>query len=125
MYEVIGFHKDAERDNWEMGCDPHSCVTYSDNMMRWTAETVPELLEQLAAFLGLSEAEAREVRLLNSCDEVGRVDFQIIENDDGMHPTAAQLKAWKAGEIDLWLATYTFHVERVVREAVDLQKMAA
>ena len=46
MYEVNGWHKYGEQDNYEDGCDPNKYVSFSGNE-RWSAETIPELLNKL------------------------------------------------------------------------------
>jgi hypothetical protein len=43
-----------------------------------------------------------------------------MENADGYHASKPELEAFKKGNCRLWLADYTFQVERVTREEVEL-----
>jgi hypothetical protein len=62
------------------------------------------------AFVG---TDNKEDVLINSCDEIGRVDIQQMENDEGYSASKDQIKAWKNGKQRLWLACYTFNIEQV------------
>ena len=115
-YEVTGWFKDAEEDTYAYGCQPDTGTCFSGND-RFQADTVHELIERIMSFVGCND---RESVLLNSCDEPGRIDIQIMETEEGCTPSPAIIAAWKRGEYRLWLACYTFHVEKVIRETVSL-----
>ena len=108
MYQINGFIKFAELDNYEQGCDPDSTVM-QEVSMTFTGKTIQAVIDQALSFLGM-EADAMEV---NACDEDGRIDFQGMECEDGTAPSKAELARWKRGEIKLWAVTYTAHVEEV------------
>lgn len=114
-YEIKGFHKIIERDNWKDGCQMQGGFnTWIDCPLQ--AETIDDLKEQILSFVGAGP-DAMEV---DACDEAGRIDVQKTENDDGYDPSYSEMVAWKAGRIDLWAVTYVCYVERVSRETVPL-----
>lgn len=116
MYEVNGWCKFADQDHWETGCDPDSTYSFSGSE-RWSAETIPALLKQLRAFVGVDDIYEIE---LDACDEDGRVDISVQETADGYTAYEWDIEKWKKGELALWYATYTFMVEEVERKSVRL-----
>lgn len=116
LYETRGWIKYAEEDVYANGCQPEtgSAASGSDG---FAAETVDVLIQKLQEFVG-STSDVDVLR--DSCDEPGRVDVQVYETDDASPATPEQIKRWKRGEVRLWLATYTFHVQRVTRETVSV-----
>lgn len=112
-YETNGYYKHSERDNWEHGCQDD--YRSDDGHFLLTSGTLDDLLGQMLAIAGVERKDAKESVELNACDEAGRVDISLTENDDGLPATEGELTRWKAGEIDLWYATYTFHVQEVNR----------
>lgn len=110
-YEVRGWFMNAEEDNWEKGCLPLSGIYYSGDD-RFEAETVEKLVNYLMQFVGANDREAVS---LDSCDEAGRVDIQVMENVEGCHASKPEMDAFKKGNCRLWVADYTFKVEKVTR----------
>lgn len=111
-YEITGFHKHIERDNWENGCvgDGHSFFI----PMHIKADSLADLKNQILSFVGAPDSAMD----CDAGDEIGRIDIQKTENDYGLDPTSREESAFKAGEIDLWLADYSCYVEHVERETV-------
>jgi hypothetical protein len=64
--------------------------------------TLKKALEFVATF---GSAEVYE-------EEEGRMEVQAQENEDGYAPTAAQWNAFKNGEMNLYLARYSFYFEQ-------------
>ena len=116
MYEVTGWHKFGERDYYETGCDPDEYIHF-DGPERWSAVTVKDLLLQLRGFVGVDEDYEIE---LDSCDEDGRVDIQVLETADSCPVSIYELEKWRRGELALWYSTYTFYVEEVTRKSARL-----
>lgn len=116
MFEVNGWSKYGEQDHYEDGCDPHKYVSFSGNE-RWSADDLGVLLSKLRDFVGVDEDY--EI-LLDSCDEDGRVDIQVLETNDSYPANEACIELWKQGGVDLWCSTYTFYVEKVERKSVRL-----
>ena len=114
-YEVNGWLKFVEEDSWENGCDGKG--TSFQGSDRFHAPSVSELLEQLQDFVYEGSME------IDPCEgEIGRVDFFRMEGASGEVLTSAEETAWRNGEGKAWYAVYTFYVEKVTREPVDLEK---
>lgn len=114
-YEVNGWSKFTEEDVYSEGCLPETMSNYGGHD-RFIGNTVEEVLEKIMSF---TNAE-KDWMLLNSCDDVGRVDVQVNENEDGYRATEQEIKQWKQGKLKLWLATYIFYVKEC--KDVDLSK---
>jgi hypothetical protein len=115
-YEANGWLKFTEEDEFDNGCKPGS-GSATEGRDVFTDETIPGLLAKLQAFAG---SDSPEDVLLDSCDETGRVDVQVMEREDGFTAGPADVDAWKAGRRRLWLARYSFRVEAVERAPVRL-----
>lgn len=118
QYEVTGWIKFSEEDDFNEGCQPDTTTTtQGDDIFK--AATVKELIAKIVAFLGLdNDDDAVE---LDTCDEPGRVDISQTEDEDGTRASERDLEKWKQGKIKLFYATYSFHVEKVTRETVRLE----
>lgn len=110
-YEINGWSKFTERDNWREGCHGGS-VCYGGTEL-FTGDTARDAIEKACDFVGADIDNDAE---FNSCDELGRVDVSIMENADGYAATDYEIEKWKNGEIELWNSVYTFHVEFVTRQ---------
>lgn len=110
QFEVSGFHRIATEDHYHQGEFGPSSDSYVDYHIK--AKTLQEMREKIASVVG----GTLEDQDLNSCDEPGRVDVQMLENADGLSPTASQYAKWIEGEYRLWSVTYTFYVESVTRQ---------
>ena len=116
-YEITGWFKFAEEDSFEHGCDPDTTFSYAGDDI-FKGETVEDVLKQIKNFLGVDEDYEVD---LDSCEEPGRVDIQILENKDAYPATSAEMERWRAGEITLWAACYSFEIYEVERRAVRLR----
>jgi len=112
MLEVNGWSKFAELDSWKNGCDPDS-TRWEAGSDSFTAEDENELIAKLMEF---TDVDDKQNVLINSCDQDGRIDIQRYEDEQGCLADASEMDAFKRGEIDLYLACYTFHVESITRE---------
>ena len=109
MFESNGFLKMAERDNYEKGCygpAQDSFVNFSIKV-----KTLAEILKIIENVIGCE----RDAISVNACDEPGRIDAQVMENDQGLQPTAREWENFKAGRLDLWACTYSFQFDEVTR----------
>jgi len=106
-YVVRGWSKWAEEDIYSDGCQPNSTID-CDGRDSFNSDNLDDLVKKLMAFVG---TDNKEDVLLNSCDEIGRVDIKQMENDEGYSATEGQVESWKEGNTKLWLACYTFHIE--------------
>jgi len=116
QYEVRGWHKDTEEDVFSDGCQI-DLGNSSGGDERWEHERLYDLITMLMAFVGTTD-DAHV--LLDSCDDVGRVDIQVYETITGVTACEDEMRMWRRGQIRLWLCTYIFHIEHVTREPVRL-----
>ncbi len=110
MYLVNGCYKTAEKDSWEDGIIGDYQDTNID--LTFKAHTLEALLVDLKEFVGHEDIQ------LNSCDKIGRIDIQGLEDAEGLAPSERELALWKEGEHTLYAVTYTFYVYKA--ELVDL-----
>lgn len=54
---------------------------------------------------------ARDNVILNACEEPGRVDIMKHETAEDDSPTDAERKLFEQGKCDLYLVTYTGHLQ--------------
>jgi len=108
MYQLNGFHKRMELDNYENGCDP-SLTNSSFVDVSFEAQTIQEVLDKVYAFFNVTQRNIT----LNSCDEEGRIDISLQENDEAIAPSEQELKHWKEGKYSLYYSTYTGTLEKV------------
>ena len=106
-YQITGFMKLTELDNFVGGCDPDSATdSYFDYNL--TASNPHELAHQIAEYLNVDE----DAMLFNACEETGRLDISRMENASGDKATPKQIENWERGKINLYSATYTTHLEQ-------------
>lgn len=110
-YQIHGLLKIAEEDKWGEGCQPDTATSFVVDGY-WTGETLGEVLKKVADELGVEDVDAIQ---LDACDEPGRVDFALMEDDESTPLSQAQTRLWKKGEIKAWYAVYSGIVERVER----------
>jgi hypothetical protein len=115
MFESGKALKFVEEDNWKEGCLPETGQNWEVDI-EFKAETKEEILQQIKEFYGVTDEEI----LLNSCEEPGRIDIQIMEDENSYKATESQIEAWKEGRRKLYLATYTYYITEVNRYAVAL-----
>lgn len=95
MYEVRGWVKFTEEDDWEKGCLPETGHTFGGEDT-FTHGTEAGLIEKLMAFAGTDDKSAV---LINACGEDGRIDICTTETTYGFGLSKFQLEQWKRGEI--------------------------
>lgn len=119
-YQANGWIKFYEEDVYQEGCLPHT-GGIMDGKELFRSETIDGLLNEFLLFTGAN----REDIQLNSCDEAGRVDIFVMEDDNGSMATRGQINQWKEGKIRLWNSIYSFQVERITAETVNLEEITA
>ena len=118
-YEIDGGIKFAEEDDYKRGCLPDTAQD-SDIRVSFRADTAAGIIEKVKEFHGIDQADKHGAVMLNSCDENGRIDISVMENADGMEASAQELAEFKDGKCRLWSAIYTYKVEKITAEDVDL-----
>lgn len=119
MLEINGLLKHSEQDVFLQGCIPNTSFTV-DVDVNFSAKTQSEIIKDVCDFLGIENNP--ENYLLNSCEETGRIDFQLLENDNGQKAIPAEVKRWKKGKCRLWCVTYSGIVEEVKRKPFKLER---
>jgi len=114
-YQADGWTKFSEEDIYQEGCQPNTGGMFSGRDT-WRADSVEDLIQQLLNFTG-GEREGVE---LDSCDDIGRVDISLMEDENGSIATRQQINDWKEAKIRLWGCIYTFQVESITSEPVPL-----
>lgn len=114
-YQTQGWMKFYEEDTYKDGCIGTGSSNSGNEV--FTANTIGGLLDKLRCFTNC--VSNRDI-LLDSCEEIGRVDIQTMEDDNGNTITPHQYAQWKQNKCRLWACTYTFHVELIHSEAVNL-----
>jgi len=117
MLEINGFLKFVEEDIFDTGCQPDTTRSYFVED-EFKAESQTELIKNVCDSLGIEDK--RENYLFNSCDEPGRIDFQLLEDSEGTVATKQQINDWKRGKCRLWAATYSAQVQEVDRKVYTL-----
>lgn len=104
-----------EQDDYNHGCLPNTAqeVYYTQ---QFSAESLAELLHQISEY----HSVAVEDMNFNECDELGRLDIQCMEDDNGLLMFESEKEQWKQGKKQAWLATYTYYVSRC--EPVDISE---
>ena len=117
-YQASGWGKLSEEDIYKDGCQPNT-GGFTTGYTLFKADTLDGLLNELISFVGANHEDVQ----LNSCEEVGRVDISIMENADGARATKQEIELWKEADIQLWDCIYTFTVEKIQAEAVNLEEL--
>ena len=102
MYLVNGWIKLIDQDDYEKGCIGQT--TMFDGRDTFESDDLNALIDKLKEFSGHDDI------LLNSCDEIGRIDIQGLEDTYSCPPTNSEIEQWKKGEKILYAVTYTFYV---------------
>lgn len=106
MLVVRGFMADVEIDTFSEGITDHVCCKQVDVTLK--GHSREELAQELRDWFNDDAGFEFDV-----CDELGRVDVQQMEDADGLAPDGKQIERWKAGELELYLVTYTGYLERI------------
>lgn len=107
MIYCKGFLKHVELDNWENGCTYTVQSYFVPNYFE--CNTREEAIRHCKDITGEIGDEGLE---LNACDEQGRIDVQVQEDENGNRLTPEQWEQFKAGKIDTYLATYSFYFQQ-------------
>ena len=107
-----------EQDHYNEGCDPDSGITeWLDEPIIIESETIPELLKAVQAHFNVGSNGL----LLNSCDEIGRLDVQTYtKGSKGVKCAYKRYKeAFQLDQCALWLNNISGAVVKLP-ETVDL-----
>ena len=107
MFQVHTCLKTWEEDTFENGYIPNTGGLTEINARHIQANTVTELIQMINDFAENNDPDALT---LGACAEPDRIDVQVMETEDGVSASDADLDAWQRGERRLWLACYSFYV---------------
>lgn len=117
IFKIQGYLAFSEIDNWAQGCiGPSKMEILNDQAWSIESDSFDGLIDQLSkGFCATSDKDF----LLNSCDEMGRLDLQVVQRVP-FNPTKLSekiLTEWKSGKRELWLTNYSFDVIQVVENS--------
>lgn len=117
MYRADGFFKMSEEDIYSEGCIPNSGSCFASHEI-FRSHKLESLLKTITNYVG---ADMEDVEV-NACDEAGRVDICVMENESGYKATMKEIEAWKEGKTRLWDTIYTFNVYEYEENPVNFIK---
>jgi hypothetical protein len=108
-YRIKGYHAFSELDTWQNGCTGKVLTEFNPEFFQ-ASNTVKSLVDLLCIEFLTSDFE------LDACEENGRIDLQCwqLKPFDVRKVSDTHLTKWKIGKLDLYLTTYSFHVEKVL-----------
>lgn len=107
----------SELDNWENGCDFGSSTTRYIDELSFQSETLEQLLKDICKHFNVKT----DSLLLNSCDEIGRIDVQTYTRSPNTVKCmyARNKEKFKAGGIDLYLNNISGNITQTL--IIDLE----
>lgn len=102
-YACVHVIKDVEEDHFDKGCIGKRSTVMAERV-DIVADSLPDLLKAIAERFGLT--------LDYLSIDGNRVSVNRLENASGYAPSASQETRWKAGQLRMYLADYSFIVER-------------
>jgi len=121
-YRATYLMADTEEDIYSEGCQPGTGVCKLSQKVNREADTLNGLIEKLAQEWGFNENPREGWIMMRDDDrDTVRIIYQHHENADGMTMTDTEREQWKKGEIKMWLADYSFTVEKVPAETLRIE----
>lgn len=99
MYNISGFHKFTEQDDYNEGCIGNGSDNFIDCHI--TTATMTDMKDKIAGFIGCKVSDLE----LDVCDEVGK-----MENAEGYEASESELVSWREGDTVLFYAVYSCYV---------------
>lgn len=112
-YKAENLFKFAEEDIFSEGCIPETSFSIPLDM-EFTGVTAQEVITKIQSFLCIMDESAI---LLDSCEEPGRVDFQVCEDVDGVPANDYDIQQWKEGRMRLYHCTYTAYISHITERS--------
>ena len=103
--------KFTEQDVFNEGCQPDTAQSMEVDI-EFSNETMDGLLDDIKEFYGVDD----DALLKNSCDEDGRLDISLLEDDNSLQASQQDIKEWKQGGKRLWNSIYTYEIKKVTYE---------
>jgi hypothetical protein len=125
VYACTFVSKEAERDDYEHGCDPDSRVTTMHESVNITAATLAGLVEKLDDHYFLEAKPGENEFHFDEINECSDLLFERLETNDCNLPSKQQMEEWKAGRLMLFACSYRFSVEKRVVDDVSPDEFKA
>jgi len=107
----ISVTKMVQKDNHKEGCDPKSCQDMGE-IANYRGQGIEDVLK-IADFFATGKPNIYDDRL----------EIAIQENVKGESPTQEEKLAFEKGEIDLYVADYSFYITKVERTSYTLEEL--
>lgn len=114
VYACTLVEKEVEVDSYENGADPDTRKCLLSQKENIKAQSLVELVRKIGEAYGLEMDD-----LFLPQEPVTYVGFNRLENNEGFEPTPAEMAKFKKGLINLWLADYTFGIEKRHLESIE------
>ena len=108
MLYTNGFLKHSELDNWGNGCTGECNSYFVEYPGKFKDKQ--QAIEFIKNITGEIDEDSFE---FNACDEPGRVDVQVQENENGDRLTQQEWDDFKQGKINSYLVTYSFYFKQL------------
>lgn len=109
MIKAKGYIKFSEVDIFEDGCQPDTAKTEFDDFTEFKGETKEEFLSEIKKYFDVDS----DSLLLDSCDEVGRIDVERMERKSGAKATNKDIELWKLGQKSLYAVIYSIYAQEI------------
>lgn len=116
MFETTKITKFVEEDVYEEGCIPETGYFIEIDTV-FDALTLRQLLEKILEYHEVTEENIE----LDACDEKGRLDVCVMEDEYGDKASEEDLKLWKQGRKRLFYVVYIYNIREIKRTIVSLQ----
>lgn len=115
-YEARGYVKFGEEDIYSEGCQPNTSFGDMGNDIFY-GEDCKTIIKNCQEFCGSTRANEL---IFDSCNELGRLDISVFENEDAYPASQQEIKQWKKGKIKLYNCIYSFQIVLISKETVSL-----
>jgi hypothetical protein len=96
-------------------------IKFSEGDDVFTGDTAVEVVRKCADFvLGKVDTNSME---LDANGDRGLLEISAMENRDGYAPTPSEIANWRVGQDKLWDVVYSFRINKVISEPVQLTNL--
>lgn len=106
-YNINFYEKFSEEDVYSEGCKADTGRCYGLKIS-FEGDNLTSLMCDVCTYFGVEMSDL----VLNSCEDEGRIDVMILENDDGYPPSELERREWVQGRCRLWHSVYTGRLTR-------------
>ena len=103
QFEVRGWIKFGEVDNYKEGCD-YKTGFHHHGTDYFKGNTIQEIIEECQNFV--SSDNVNDL-MLDSCDDIGRLDISLLENEEGYKASKREIELVQRENVSLTKAFIT------------------